>query len=261
MLSTASFALWQLEASIFEPPDFSASPQVLMTGQDAGSEELQRRLSGYKRSLSSVHILIGFFESRGVGMEVERGIELNLARNVEGMERSGSWELVEGTEMLFASIAPRFEDRLQLFDAEIGREGARIAHFYGRIDGLEDNPVIAYQQVERLSSGVREAGTYLEKARADADNARSSRDYGDLLFFASSAASDLDKADSRISDANAGLDRVLEFSGYKKMVLGLALKGVLLLAFLGALLYLAFQMRGKWRVVESSGGFHYKKRW
>lgn len=224
-------------------------------------EDVQRNVSRYRRALSNFHVLIGFFEAHGVGMEVERGVERNLASNIDEMERSGNVEVVQGTEMLFESIPPLLEGRLNLIDAEIRREEARIAKFYVRIDGVSGNPAIASQQLERLSSGMRDADAYLEKARTNADKARAYSSYGDLLFFAASAVSDMGGADRIVSDANLGLDRALEFSGYKEMVLGLALKGILLLVFLGALMYVFFQVRGRWKVVESAGGFHYKKHW
>lgn len=231
-------------------------------------ENFHRNISTYKRALSNLHVLIGFFEGQGANMSVERGVERNVADNVNRMEKlaeaeggmARAVEIAGNTEMLLSAAPGLFEGRLSLIEGAVEDADYEVAMFYLRFDDAKRHPALAYSQIAGLYGGIRNAQSALERARASVGSARAYVSYRDFLFFSASAVEKLQEAEEIVYGSESVLGRLSDVADYKLKIGKFVLMGLLIMLVMGVALSAFLHQRGKWRVVESARGFHYKKR-
>ncbi len=230
-------------------------------------ENFHRNISQYKRALSNLHVLASFFEAHGMNMSMERSVEQNVASNIglmeAAVEKEGGMarasELANATEVLLRATPSLFEGRLGVIGTEIEGADYMVAQLYLRLDDASGRTSVAGSQLSKVSKSAREAGAELEKARASLSSAKAYITYKDFLFFSASAVERVGAAEKILADAGARLDNALEFADYRAGLGKLVLFAVLALLALGVFVSVFLHGRGKWKVVESARGFHYKK--
>jgi len=227
-----------------------------------------KNISMYKRSLSNLHVLIVFLEGHGVNMSVERGVEKNVAENVNTLEKlvdaNGSMaraiESAKSTEMLLSTTPSLLESQLSVIDGAIGEADYKVALAYLKLEEAKKQPALAYSNVAEVSGRIQNAQSTLEMARATVGNAKAYVSYKDFLFFSASAIGKLQEAERTLYDSGIMLGRLSDIADYKLSLGKFVLIGLFIVLVLGVALAAFLHQRGKWRLVESVRGFHYKKR-